>query len=116
MPIPDQVYIWSVFGIPFQHFLAAPVPNATNYIAHAAADIIAQANRLVPTNGGAITTNNPISLVWTGLVAFSPPMLTAVKDSGRDFVAGGLTTFAPAGKRGPAELYERIIGRTNLVY
>ncbi|MEI7731760.1 MAG: hypothetical protein WCO56_19465 [Verrucomicrobiota bacterium] len=117
--LPNQVYGWSMAGLPFITYAAAPLPNPTNLIGH-----LAKALPLVLLPDGGKTqlgsflwASNRAQIVWQGLPFLSPTVQCRNED-GQDYLVTGLIGLPMASKRRPGapELFQQVKGRTNLVY
>ena len=117
-PAPDQAYVWSQTGVPFQTYFAAQLPAASNQLARLSDRLVANANPWLATNGQgsfAWQTNLP-GIAWNDALVISP----VVKPSaafGHDYVLGGLYPMSQFdGDPFPGEYADAIHRRTNLVY
>jgi hypothetical protein len=127
-PMPDQVYIWSLAGIPTQTHLAAPVTDASNYFAQLRPGLLALANSFLASHAPKNTGMGPASLLSftavyandemevTGLPPFVFPNLGAVHDSNGDYVVGGLWPTAKGFQPMPPELLGEVMAHSNLVW
>jgi hypothetical protein len=125
-PLPDQVYVWSLAGIPTQTHLVAPVTDASNYFAQLRPGLMAMANsfltRHAPAKGGmgpasllslaAVYANDEIEI--TGVPPFVFPNLGALHDSNGDYVVGGLWPMAKSFQPMPPELLGEVMAHSNL--
>ncbi|HEY5043636.1 MAG TPA: hypothetical protein VIK53_16715 [Verrucomicrobiae bacterium] len=116
-PTPDQAFIWALSGMPFQTFLAVPVPDSAEALTQAYA-------RLQPVFDPAKTaahfmspfnlseTNGEVTLAG---VPFAAPFLQAVNKPGGQFLLAGAFENSPVGRPPPAELFQRLAAK-NLVF
>ena len=90
-PAPDQAYLWSIAGVPFQTYLAAPLPNATNQLTRLAARAVAEANPWLAAHaeGNFQTQAHPPGLVWNNAM-FINPYLVPARAHQQEYLFGGL--------------------------
>ncbi len=109
-PTPNQFFIWAMPSIPFQTFIAAPVPNAADALAQS----YARLNSILeaPQNGNvffssiqAEMTNNEIHLQG---VPFIAPYMQAVTEKSGQFLLAGAFPNTPRSKPLPPELFQRL--------
>ena len=96
-PPPDQAYFWAQPGIPFQTYVAVPLPAASNQLSQLAARLVPKANLWLATNGEGTfqwKTNLP-ALVWKNALMISPFLIPVVVNQ-HDYLLGGLYPL-PAG-------------------
>lgn len=115
-PVPNQIFVWAMEGIPFQTFAAVPVPDANVALLQlhekmsAPGPLAAQSRFMMPLT--MIMTNR--ELIWTGM-PFAAPTVQAVHEAAGDFLVGGLFPNTPRTKSLPLELMSRF-AVANLVY
>jgi hypothetical protein len=108
-PMPNQMFIWALAGIPFQTFAAVPVPNGDAALAQlrdklkTAAQANAQGGWLMPLS--VTLTNHEITL---GGIPFAAPFVRAVREPAGDFLLAGLFPNTPRSKPLPPELFTRL--------
>jgi len=126
-PLPDQVYIWALAGIPQQTQLVAPVTDASNYMQQLAPGLVAMANAFLSDHSSkdsmtaqsraftvaAVHTNGEIE--FTGMPPFVIPRLGVFHDSGSDYLAGGLMPAMKGKQPLPPELISEITRHGNLI-
>ena len=73
-PPPDQAYLWSQAGAPFQTYFAAPLPSASNQLWQLTSRLVRNANPWLATNaqGNFSWAANPGRLVWNDAFLISP--------------------------------------------
>ncbi len=114
--MPTQGYLWALRQIPFQTFLAAAVPDATNVLRSLGPQIVEWAEPKLPENTGSIImATNVCGLVWTG-VPFATPYLLPLLDSGQEFLLAGMFPNTTRTNGLPPDLFAQITERTNLLY
>ena len=115
-PVPNQIFFWAMVGIPFQSFVAVPVPDANAALGQLHDKLsTSQATELqsqlfMPLAMG--MTNHEIT--WSGM-PFAVPSVRAVREKSGDFLLGGLFPNPPRGKSLPPELFARL-AIPNLVF
>ena len=114
-PVPNQIFIWALWGIPFQTFAAVPVPDANAALDQlhdkfAANPLGPQSQFFMPVQMS--MTNHEIS--WTG-VPFAAPFVRALRSPAGDFLFSGLFPNLPNLKPLPPELFTAL-APANLVY
>jgi hypothetical protein len=118
LPPPDQWFLWSHAQIPFETFVAVPVPDANAALVQLAARLPkASSMSAAPQNTFLSTltttmTNNEI--MWRGLPFISPFVQALRKPSG-DFLFGGFFPNSPSSPPLPPELLA-VFNHPNLVY
>jgi len=117
-PPPDQVYLWSQSGGPFQTYFAAPLPGASNQVRQLADRLVRNANPWLAANaqGNFSWAANPGRLVWNDAFLISP-WLVPMSANQRDYVMGGLYAIMPGDLDPPSVAVQNVIlNTTNLVY
>ncbi len=116
--VPSQACSWALAEIPFQTFVAAPVPDASN--------VMAQLSEKLPpwfntnSEGKALgvwraMTNEP-AIFWGDMPFFGGFLRQAEAETNISFIYGGLFPNSPKRVSPPPELYFQVLGRTNLAY
>ncbi len=118
---PDQFYTWSRSDIPYQTFLAAPLPDAVAQIPRIAPGIetFARTNLGPQFFGEFLFVTNRNEVVWRGLPILVPFLRTAPEPGGDFALLGtmaGIVPQTPNTNPPPAELFAQFTGRTNVVY
>jgi hypothetical protein len=115
---PDQWFIWSLAQIPFQTFVAVPVPDANAALAQLDARLpksssmsAAPQNAFLSTLTTAATNNE---IIWRG-VPFISPFVQALHEPAGDFLFGGFFPNSPPPQPLPPELLA-VFDHPNLVY
>lgn len=117
-PLPNQLYLWALSGIPFMSYFAVPVADATNIIRELATRLPPLVINPDPkrNNGNIFWISNKAELVWQGLPVMAP-LLKAITEKNGQFVVGGLFPVVTEKKTPiPKELLNQFIGRTNIMY
>ena len=115
-PVPNQIFFWAMAGIPFQTYVAVPVPDANAALAQLHDKLASppatesQSQLFMPLTMA--MTNREIT--WSGM-PFAAPSVRAVHEASGDFLVGGLFPNSPRSKPLPPELSARIAA-ANLVY
>ena len=117
-PPPDQAVCWSLAGIPFQTYLAAPLPAASNQLAQLASRLVADANPWLATNaaGSLSWSGDPPGILWNNANLLTPFLFCATFDR-HEYLLGGL--YPPAGglpTPPPAGILDSIIKRPDLLF
>ncbi|MCS7090560.1 MAG: hypothetical protein RMN51_11315 [Verrucomicrobiota bacterium] len=117
-PTPNQLCAWSLGATPFQIFLAVPVPDATN--------AMQELCRVLPpwfnTNsqgralGWWVVPSNRLAIIWEGMPFFGAFCRPAHEESSHGFLFAGLFPNSARAPQAPPDLFQQIVGRTNLVY
>jgi hypothetical protein len=113
---PNQFFLWSQTGLPFQTYAGAPLSNASNYVWRLEDSSLDACNQWLATNGlGEIRrTTNGNKVKWTK-VPYLEPFLQSQALSEGEFVFGGFGPTANTNHRMPVELLQQVLGPTNLV-
>ncbi len=117
-PPPDQAYLWSQSGGPFQTYFAAPLPSASNQLWQLTSRLVRNANPWLAANaqGNFSWVTNPGRLVWNDAFLISP-WLAPISANQRDYVIGGLYAIMPGDLDPPSVAVQHVIlNTTNLVY
>jgi hypothetical protein len=113
-PVPNQMFVWALAGVPLQTFAAAPVPDGKKALKEFEQKMSAhtnwQSHLMMPVT--MVMTNDQIS--WRGL-PFIAPNLRALHEPAGDFLFAGVFPNSPKSKPLPPELFAQL-DRTNLVY
>ena len=113
-PVPNQMFIWALAGMPLQTFAAAPVPDGKKALKELEQKMSAntnwQSHFMMPVTMA--LTNNRIS--WRGM-PFVAPNLRALHEPAGDFLFAEVFPNSPRSRPLPPELFT-LLGRTNLVY
>ena len=116
---PDQLYLWSLSGSPYQTYLAAPLPDAVHQIPAFADRMLNDANPWLAANGYVNFNRAPDSngIVWGNLPDIRPFIKFAGTVDDGWLYAGLLPdTGAGAGHPAPDDMIQDLLNRTNLVY
>jgi hypothetical protein len=113
-PVPNQMFVWALAGVPLQTFAAVPVPDGTKALKEFEQKMSAntnwQSHLMMPVT--MVMTNDQIS--WRGM-PFVAPNLRALNEPTGDFLFAGVFPNSPKSRPLPPELFAQL-GRTNLVY
>ena len=117
-PTPNQLFVWALPKMPFQTFVAAPVPDATGALAQAYARLkpaLEATNRENPflMHFSLELTNNVIN--FQGVPFVSPFLRTLQEPTGQFLFAGGFPN-TPRGKPLPPELLAHLADKNLLFY
>jgi hypothetical protein len=117
-PIPDQLYAWAMFGVPFETCIATPVANGTNFLEQVGSRLISQENSNLLAHGlGQLGWNETrTSLNWTGIPPIVSPYLSAACATNGDFALLGFFPSVPRTAMPPPELFNQVTSKTNLLY
>jgi hypothetical protein len=124
--LPDQIFVWSLAGIPTSTHLAAPVNDASNYLAQLQPGLIAWLNAFLSSHqpsSGAVGPAHAFKFeaAWNdGRIEipgmpFVSPNLGAVHDPAGDYLLGGLMPTAKSPQPLPTELIREINAHANMV-
>jgi hypothetical protein len=115
-PTPNQVFIWALAQIPFQTFVAVPVPDATNAIRQLGDDLSATLGKDFkhPALGLLTLATNDSEIAWHGF-PFVSPFVQNVREPAGDFLLAGLFQNSPDSEPLRPELFA-ILAPTNLVF
>jgi hypothetical protein len=117
-PAPDQACCWSRDGIPFQTYLAAPLPGASNQLAQLSQRLMQDANPWLATNAeGSLAWSNSLpGILWNDANLLTP-FLISVDFNHHDYVLGGLyPPVADAPALPPVRFRNAIRQQPNLVF
>jgi hypothetical protein len=115
---PGQLYFWSLQGSPFQTYLAAPLPDASNQMALLTGKLLQNGNAWLAAHGyvNFDRASDSNGVTWGNLPSIKPFIKTAAGVDGGFIFAGLLPdTNADAGPP-PAGMIQDVLSRTNLVY
>jgi hypothetical protein len=126
-PLPDQVYVWALAGIPLETQLVAPVTDASNYFERLQPGLPALANSFLSAHSAklarvgsapapalvTILTNNELKIAG---MPFLGPHLGVVYDSGSGYLWGGLLPAVKGRQPLPPGLLGEIQSRSHLFY
>jgi len=115
---PDQLFFWSLAGSPYQTYLAAPFPDASQQVSALTDHLLQKANPWLATNGYISFDRAPDSngVVWGNLPDIKPFIKYAANGSGSWLFAGLLPETSTDVLPPPAGMIQDILRRTNLVY
>ena len=115
-PAPGQLFVWALPQIPFQTFVAQPVPDGRAALAQLDAKLVGVFNTNSPNQffhqiKMEMTSNH---IAFTGLPFFSP-FVEAKHEPAGDFLYGGFFPNLPRPQPLPQQLLSRL-NQSNLVY
>jgi len=115
-PMPEQYFVWTMQGIPYQTYVATPVENASNTLAQLAPQLFAlNTNRTAGMGGTMDWSPKPSKLTWSGL-PFIEPFIEGSHGGNGDFLLSGVFPNPVRRSTLPQAMLEEISGRTNLAY
>ena len=116
---PDQLFLWSVAGSPYQTYLAAPLPDARQQVSALTGWLLQTANPWLATNGYIAfdRAENMNGVTWGNLPDIKP-FITSVETGSQSYLFAGLlpATGTDAAGPPPTGLIQDVLRRTNLVY
>lgn len=114
---PNQFFLWSQTGLPFQTYVAAPFSNASNYV-HDLQDYLENTGNPWLTNNSGLgeirRTTNVNKMKWIKVPYLEPFLESVTLDQG-EFLSAGFGPAANTRHPLPVELLQQVIGTTNLV-
>jgi hypothetical protein len=113
-PAPNQVFIWALAGVPFQTFVAAPVPNATAALSQLGQKLSANTGWKNHFLSPFTLTETNDQIFWGG-VPFISPSVTALHEKSGDLLLAGFFPNSPRSKPLPPELFTQL-ATPNLVF
>jgi len=116
-PLTNQFYAWALGQMPFQTYAAWPVANASNILEKLSKEASARFNPdLTNFNRTQLAwLQNNRMLILAGLRVMTPALEVA-QDDHRPFLLMSMFPLLPRHDPAPAQLWQQIGGRTNLVY
>lgn len=113
---PNQVCLWTVDGMPAQHYFAAPLPDASNRVQTVGERLMQKGNPWLAAKAVGEFKRSPDlnGVVWTG-PPFVSPFLRSTAANGDPFVFGGLFPNPPTNPPLPNELLQALSGRADLI-
>jgi hypothetical protein len=115
---PSQACAWALAEIPFQTFIALPMPDVTNVMARLCETLPPWFNTNAQGHAlgtWSVPTNLP-AIIWEGLPFFGGFIRPAYEETNAPFLFAGLFPNTPKKVPPPPELFLQILGRTNLAY
>ena len=117
-PAPDQLVYWSRDGIPFQTYVAAPMPAVSNQLARLFPQLVQSGNPWLTANadGSFAWAANLSGILWNDANILTP-FLASAESNHRDCLFGGL--YPPATdalQPPPARILQAIHDRPNLLF
>jgi hypothetical protein len=116
---PDQLFVWSLAGSPYQVYLAAPLPDARAQVAAIVRASAPKGKSLARRQCGYISFDRAADangVTWGNLPDIKPFIKSAGSDAGGWLFAGLLPDTNNAAAPPPAGLINDVLRRTNLVY
>lgn len=114
---PNQVYGWSLGGMPLLIYAAAESQNSTNALSDLARKLPPAMYATLNQNrtGNFLWASNRAELFWQGLPIIAPTWRTITEPAGQ-FVVTELFPLNLRATNAPAELFAQVSGKNNLVY
>jgi hypothetical protein len=114
---PDQLYSWELGGLPFQWFFAGSTREATNLLTRISDKLQTEGNPWLAANSygsfGPATNGNGVG--WSNMPV-ADAFLMHANDGGSGVVYGGLVRPSVTNPPPPAELFQQVLGKADLVY
>ena len=106
---PDQLYIWTLDGLPFEVYAAAPDKQASNTVSQVSRQLQDQGNPWLLAKAAGIfeSSTNEHAVLWKGLPLLSP-FVTCKTDKGQDYLFAGLIPLLRTNQPPPAELFSQL--------
>jgi hypothetical protein len=117
-PPPDQAYLWSQAGGPFQTYFAAPLPEASNQVWQLSKRLVQNGNPWLATHaqGSFQWAYDPGRVVWNDAFLISP-WLVGMAANHQDFLMGGLYAIEAGDLDVPSQdMLHTVLTTTNLVF
>jgi hypothetical protein len=117
-PPPDQAWLWSQVGSPFQTYFAAPLPGASDQIWRLSGRLVQNGNPWLAAHaqGNFSWVANPGRLVWNDALIISP-WLVPMTNNQQDYVMGGLYPIELGDLDAPSiDMLHTVLNTTNLVF
>jgi hypothetical protein len=113
---PEQLYVWGMGEVPFQSFVAFPLPDPTNALARLAENLRERwSDKLEQRSLGRIHFDTDTArIAWQGGLPILAPTISPAADQG--YVVAGVFPSSATARPPPAELISQVTGRTNLLY
>ena len=115
--VPNQLYLWGLSQTAFQLQAAVPMPDASKAFARISEVAVPNTNRSLEEYavGKINRMTNRQELMWTGLPILVPYLRPAT-DHGRGYLHAGIFPVAASTNIAPAELFQQLTSKPNLVY
>jgi hypothetical protein len=117
-PPPDQAYLWSQAGTPFQTYFAALLPGASNQVWQLSKRLVQNGNPWLTAHaqGSFQWLTNPGRIVWYDALIISP-WLVPITTNQQDYVMGGLYAIESGDLDVPSQdMLQTVLNTTNLVF
>ncbi len=117
-PFTNQVYAWSLSTAPFQSFILARTPDASNELRRLSKTLPAAFNPvLAQKKAGTLEwDSNRFAILWKGLSILTPFLRAQTDTNSGNYLSFGLFPEISSTNPAPADLVGQIAGRTNLLY
>jgi hypothetical protein len=117
-PLAGQFYVWALGEMVFQSYAAWPVADATNSIERIGAQATAAFNPGLERTGGGELGWFPEdkTLRWTKLNPLMVPILQVAPETNGQYLMASFFPLNLRNKPAPNELFQHVLGYTNLVY
>jgi len=114
--LPNQVCSWSPATVPADFFVSMPMANPSNLVWQIGPKIQDFTTDLIGFSLGGVTLiSNRSELVWQGWPALIPSA-RPVRVGDTDYLLAGILPVGLPTNRAPAELFDQLKGRQDLVY
>ena len=115
---PDQLFVWSLSGSPYQYYVAAPLPDATGQVAAFTEHLLQKGNPWLAANGYISFDRAPDAngVTWGSLPDIKPFIKSAGNGANGWLFAGLLPETNTMTLPPPAGMINDVLRRTNLVY
>ena len=116
--IPNQLFAWADTHSQFQIFAAVPLRGAGNWLRQFVGAPMTAFKTNFSLNGAGEILFRPddARLIWGGLPLVVPYVLPAGQAANESLVAGVFPLNEPASNPAPAELFQQLTTKTNLLY
>jgi hypothetical protein len=117
-PPPDQAWLWSQAGTPFQTYFAAPLPGASNQVWQLSKRLLQNGNLWLAAHaqGNFQWATDPGRVVWNDALVISP-WLVGRNENQKDYLMAGLYAIEPGDLDVPSQdMLHTVLNTTNLVF
>jgi hypothetical protein len=113
-----QAFMWAMDGSPLQTYFAVPIGDATNKVSQLCDYVTNTVNpKLIAHDMGNFTAlKSGTGIEWTGNPFMSPFMEFAPLPAGNFLFGGLLRTSFTSHDPAPAELFNEVVGKTNVLF
>jgi hypothetical protein len=114
-PLPDQGFVWALKQTGYTTFLAAPVPDATNYLEHAAPGLVTAFNTRLQSSSTTLMAQYIDGVLSIRGLPLLAPNLRAMHEPTGNYLLAGLFPLLQSKEPMPQPLIDELMTRTNLV-